>query len=116
MSAVNQFLTTTSLKRIPTKYLKIILNPIKVDLSTIGLWEDDEQKIFNCNSLAKWIRDNTSNIPEDILDAFYYINSLIKGRMHDRIFGELSQIGHAELGDEGMLASKIYAPEIKPSF
>lgn len=108
MSAFNQFLTTTSLKRIPTKYLKIILNPIKVDISSIGLWEDDEQKFFNCNSLAKWIRDNTSNIPEDILDAFYYINSLIKGRMHDRIFGELSQIGHAELGDEGMLASKIW--------
>ena len=74
----------------------------------LGLWEEDEQKYFNCNSVAKWIRDNTSSVPQDILDAFFYINSLIKGRMHDRIFGELSKIGEAELGDEGVLAAKIW--------
>lgn len=108
MSAFNQFLTTTSLKRIPTKYLKTILNPIKIELMGLGLWEEDEQKYFNCNSVAKWIRDNTSSVPQDILDAFFYINSLIKGRMHDRIFGELSKIGEAELGDEGVLAAKIW--------
>lgn len=108
MSSFNRFLTTTSLKRIPTKYLKIILSPIKIRLLSVNLWQDDETKHFDCNFLAKWIRDNTANIPQDILDAFFYINSLIKGRMHDRIFGELSRIGEAELGDEGVLASKIW--------
>lgn len=108
MSSFNRFLTTTSLKRIPTKYLKIILSPIKIRLLSVNLWQDDETKHFDCNFLAKWIRDNTASMPQDILDAFFYINSLIKGRMHDRIFGELSRIGEAELGDEGVLASKIW--------